>query len=123
MVAQAASKTTELISIDGGVEYGPDLPVANYYHAIISINSTVSLLSGGWTDSNSRSPLIWYFNHETDVFSSGPSLLQGRHSHGSATIVDKVTKAKIPIVTGGYVTESTELLINGQWQSGTRGHL
>ena len=35
--------------------------------------------------------------------SSGPSLLQDcRNSHGSATIVDKVTKAKIPMVTGGY---------------------
>ena len=67
-----------------------------------SINSTVSLLSGGWTDANSYSPLTWYFNHETNVFSSGPSLLQGRFRHGSATIVDKVTKAKIPMVTGGY---------------------
>ena len=27
-VAQAASKTTELISIDGGVDYGPELPEA-----------------------------------------------------------------------------------------------
>ena len=44
------SKTTELISIDGGVEYGPDLPEAVFSHAITSINSTVSLLSGGlWT--------------------------------------------------------------------------
>ena len=37
--------------------------------------------------------------------------------------VDKVTKAKIPIVTGGHgASDSTELLINGQWQSGTKGH-
>ena len=73
-------------------------------------------------DANSYSPLTWYFNHETNVFSSGPSLLQGRNSHGSATIVDKVTKAKIPMVTGGYnggTLDSTELLINGIWQSGT----
>ena len=41
------SKTTELISIDGGVEYGPELPEAVFVHAITSINSTVSLLSGG----------------------------------------------------------------------------
>ena len=40
------SKTTEIISIDGGVEYGPDLPEAVCHHAITSINSTVSLLSG-----------------------------------------------------------------------------
>ena len=34
--------------------------------------------------------------------------------------VDKVTKAKIPIVTGGHgASDSTELLINGIWQSGT----
>ena len=36
--------------------------------------------------------------------------------------VDKVTKAKIPMVTGGYnggTLDSTELLINGIWQSGT----
>jgi hypothetical protein len=122
------SKTTELISIDGGVEYGPDLPEAVNSHAITSINSTVSLLSGGYTSSNSRSPLTWYFNHETNVFSSGPSLLKGRYDHGSATVVDKVTKAKIPMVTGGYnydndgngaYMDSTELLINGIWQSGT----
>jgi hypothetical protein len=114
---------SELISIDGGVEYGPSLPTAVAYHAITSINSTVSLLSGGRTDSSVYSPLTWYFNHETNVFSSGPSLLEGRRRHGSATIVDKVTKAKIPMVTGGLCdsgrSNSTELLINGHWQSGT----
>ena len=69
---------------------------------------------------SSYSPLTWYFNHETNVFSSGPSLLEGRWGHGSATIVDKVTKAKIPMVTGGwYGDRTTELLINGIWQSGT----
>ena len=121
-----SQKTTELISIDGGVEYGPELPEAVFLHAITSINSTVSLLSGGWTSAISNSPLTWYFNHETDVFSSGPSLLEGRYDHGSATIVDKVTTAKIPIVTGGYKDhtgtrlDSTEMLINGMWQSGTK---
>jgi hypothetical protein len=116
-------KTSEIISIDGGVEYGPELPEAVELHAITSINSTVSLLSGGWTYAASYSTLTWFFNHETQAFSSGPSLLEGRESHGSATIVDKVTKAKIPMVTGGYGNagrlDSTELLINGMWQSGT----
>ena len=116
------SKTTELISIDGGVEYGPELPDTIYRHAITSINSTVSILSGGITSISYKSPLTWYFNHENNVFSSGPSLLEPRYFHGSATCVDKVTKAKIPIVTGGFNganLDSTELLINGQWQSGT----
>ena len=114
-------QTSEIISIDGAVEYGPELPEAVESHAITSINSTVSLLSGG--DTGDYSPLTWFFNHETQAFSSGPSLLEGRYYHGSATIVDKVTKAKIPMVAGGVgATDSTELLINGQWQSGIRGH-
>ena len=114
-------QTSELISIDGGVEYGPELPTAVYFHAITSINSTLSILSGGETSATDYSPLTWYFNHETNIFSAGPSLLEGRNRHGSATCVDKVTKARIPIVSGGEGDgwDSTELLINGQWQSGT----
>ena len=120
-----SQKTTELISVDGGVEDGPELPEAVYQHAITSINSTVSILSGGWTNANQYSTQTWYFNHETNVFSSGPSLLKGRYDHSSATIVDKVTTAKIPIVVGGFnvspgLLDSTELLINGMWQSGTK---
>ena len=122
--ASSRLQTSEIISIDGSVEYGPELPEAVYYHAITSINSTVSLLSGGCrTSATCSSPLTRFFNHETQAFSSGPSLLEGRYWHGSATIVDKVTKAKIPMVTGGYGNagrlDSTELLINGMWQSGT----
>ena len=94
-------QTTELISIDGVVEDGPELPEAVWHHTITFINSTVSILSGGETNAIPYSPLTWYFNHETNVFTSGPSLLEGRRAHGSATIVDKVTKEKIPIVTGG----------------------
>ena len=123
--SSSSQQTSELISIDGGVEYGPELPEGVYYHAITSINSTVSLLSGGITSGTNYSPRTWYFNHETNVFSPGPSLLQGKYGHGSATIVDKVTKAKIPMVTGGWNgvrLDSIELLINGHWQSGTRGH-
>ena len=120
-------QTSEIISINGEVEYGPKLPEGVLLHAITSINSTVSILSGGVASGTWYSPLTWFFNHETQAFSSGPSLLIGRSGHGSATIVDKVTKAKIPMVTGGYrsgigTLDSTELLINGQWQSGTRGY-
>ena len=120
--SSSSQKTTELISIDGGVEDGPELPERVDGHAITSIDSTLSLLSGGATDNGPSSPLTWYFNHETNVFSSGPSLLESRKSHGSATVVDKVTKTKIPMVTGGFGNsgrlDSTELLINGIWQSG-----
>ena len=117
-------RTSDIISIDGGVEYGPVLPTSIYAHAITSINSTVSILSGGQTSIHSHSRLTWYFNHESGAFSTGPSLQEGRLDHGSAICVDKVTKAKIPIVTGGrgsgdVTLDSTELLINEQWQPGT----
>ena len=116
-------QTSEIISIDGGVDYGPDLPTGVFGHAITSVNATVSILTGGRTNADFFSRLTWYFNHETKTFSSGPSLLDTREGHGSATVVDKVTNAKIPIVAGGVANylalNSTELLINGQWQSGT----
>ena len=123
-VGSNSLQTSEIISLNGGVEDGPELPESVFIHAITSgINSTVSILSGGRTSTVVYSPLTWFFNHETQAFSSGPSLLEGRNLHGSATIVDKVTNAKIPMVTGGFgnvgYMSSTELLINGQWQKGT----
>ena len=116
-------QSSEIISEDGGVIDGPDLPTAVWNHAITAVNSTVSILSGGITNANSASSQTWFYNHETGTFSSGPTLLEGRRSHASATIVDKVTKAKIPVVTGGWnnnngCLDSTELLIDGQWQTG-----
>ena len=117
-------KTSEIISIDGGVRDGPELLEAVHMHAITFVSSTVSILSGGREGGTTYpSTRTWYFNHETNVFSSGPNLLVGRERHGSASIVDKVTKAKIPVIAGGYNgfvwLDSTELLINGMWQSGT----
>ena len=119
-------QTSELISIYGGVEDGPALPEAIEGHAITSVNSKVSILSGGSTSANNyHNTQTLYFNHETGVFSVGPTLLVGRARHGSATIVDKVTNAKIPVVTAGEADgnapylDSTELLINEQWQLGT----
>jgi len=97
----SGEQTSEIISIDGGVEDGPELPEGVGVGAITSINSTVSILSGGESIDIPFSPLTWFFNHATQTFSSGPSLLVGRKGHGSATIVDKVTKAKIPVVSGG----------------------
>ena len=69
----------------------------------------------------------WYYNHDTEAFTSGPDLMVGRRSHGSAINIDKVTKAKIAVVTGGHngnsYLDSTEMLINGQWQTGTKAKL
>ena len=95
--------STEIINVDGGVSDGPKMPTFIYLHAITAISDTVSILSGGYGGYTfSKSPKTWYYNHETKVFSSGPNLLEARISLGSATNVDRVTKARIPVVTGGY---------------------
>ena len=109
-------------------EDGPDLKTALDSHAITNINSTVSIITGGTIKTASvELPDItsqtWYYNHETKTFTSGPTLITARTIHGSATIIDKMTKEKIPVVTGGYLAgiymDSTELLIKEQWQTGT----
>ena len=64
-------QTTETINVDGEVSYGPDLPTAVRVHAMTKINGTVSLLSGGWTDTDSYSAKTWYYNHDTETFTSG----------------------------------------------------
>ena len=121
------SKTSEIISQDGGVKKGPDLPTKFARHTITSINETVSILSGGVLGMPHNGSLTWYYNHETEKFTSGPHLLEGRSEHASATIVDKgEEKENIPIVAGGHGygsngdqwLESTEMLIDGQWQPG-----
>ena len=88
------------------------------------INDTVSILSGGWTNTNAYFIQTWYYNHDTETFTSGPDLKERRYRHGSALNVDKVTKSKIAVIAGGFLgvgnyLDSTEMLINGQWQTGT----
>ena len=108
------------------LEEGPELKTALRAHAITIINSTVSLITGGSNNSGELKDITsktWYYNHETKTFTSGPTLIKARTGHGSATIIDKMTKEKIPVVTGGFsITDQnmdlTELLIKEQWQIG-----
>ena len=71
----------------------------------------------------------WYYNHATQEFKPGPTLLEKRNNHAAATIIDKITKANVPVVSGGVtkagnsgnshvILDSTELLIHGEWQAG-----
>ena len=119
------SNTSEIISQDGEVKNGPYLPTGFFDHAITSYNEKLSILTG---ENRLDDALTWYYNHENGEFTSGPKLNRARRDHASATLVDKVTNEKIPVVAGGlgksedsepYPTqESTEMLINGKWQIG-----
>merc|ERR1712241_899819 len=65
----------------------------------------------------------WYFNHETQKFTSGPHLNIGRDRHGAGHIQDSATKEDIVLVVGGEDDEfnnldSTEILKNESWEEG-----
>ena len=119
-------QSSEMITENGEVLQGALLPVPIYYHAIASVNSTTSILSGGCTihQMDCSSPLTFFYNHVTKEFMSGPPLNRGRNYHASGTIIDKVTKEKIVVVTGGqinnYYDDTTEILVDQHWQEGTQ---
>ena len=44
--------------------------------------------------------------------------MEGRRMHASGTVVDHETNENIVAVVGGSVDDSTELLLDGEWQEG-----
>ena len=90
----------EIIHPDGTVVQGPDMPKALDRHGIAAVNSFTSIISGGRTEDNSCSHLTWYYDHITQEFQTGPSLIKGRRDHTSGTIVDHGTDESIVVVTG-----------------------
>ena len=101
----------------------PILPEPVERHAIISINDTTSMLIGGYTTYNFYSRKTYYFNHHSQIWNDGPSLMNGRCYHTAGLIMDHVTHTQHIAVVGGYnneVLDSVELLLNGetQWKKG-----
>ena len=117
-------QSSEIVNEDGSSTKGPQLPTQIRSFAIASINSTVSIITGGWTNTGyTISDKTWYFNHASQEFQPGPNLLEARHGHSSGTVTDQVTKEKTAIVAGGLKNDndyldSTEMLLNGEWKTG-----
>ena len=117
-------RSTEIITEQGVVSAGPDMPESSFAHCVASVNETTSILTGGWYTSG-ISAKTWFFSYVSQQFQAGPNLITGRYQHASATIQDKVTMENIVAVVGGgsemnsYIN-TTELLINGEseWQQG-----
>ena len=122
--------STEIITEEGQVTAGPDMPEAMSEHSIAKFNQTTSIIIGGITSSAYYLDVTWFFNHVTQEFQPGPRLISGRRNHASATLQDQVTKEEIVAVVGGYnrynpesysiggYLDSTEFLINGEWTQG-----
>ena len=72
------------------------------------------------------SPKTYYFNHQTNIWKEGPSLINGRYDHAAGLITDHVTHKQHIAVVGGETLQWTlqkdtvELLFNGetQWKKG-----
>ena len=106
------TKSTEFILSSGISTPGPDLPSALAYHVMSKLNSSTSMI----IDGNSHE--TWYFDHNTELFSDGPRLLEKRFGHTAGLIKDSVfTEEKRILVAGGY-GKSVEWLVSGTWEQG-----
>ena len=121
---QAILDTSELITLEGN-ELGPQLPIHVDLHALVAIDNTLSMLIGGRTpvgNENVITQTTHYFDHQGNNWIQGPDLMQGRRSHAAGVVTDEVTTEKFVIVTGGDYhgirLDSTEMLINNQWNQG-----
>ena len=116
--------TTEIVTEEGQVTPGPEMPVAVQGHSIASLDEKTWILTGGETRTTSSTDVTWFFDNVSQEFQQGPPLITGRCLHASATLQDQDTKENIVAVVGGYnydyggSLDSTEFLRNGEWSPG-----
>ena len=110
--------TTEYVTVTGTI-LGPDLPMTLADHAMVAINSTYSMVIGGFNAMNFAS--THYYDHNEGKWITGPSLMQARSSMASGIITDEVSDEPFIVVTGGYYyapLDSTEIFQDGEWVQG-----
>ena len=114
--------TTEIITEEGQVTPGPEMPVAVHRHSIASLDEKTWILTGGFTSTSSSTDETWFFDPVSQEFQQGPPLTTERSWHASATLQDQDTKENIVAVVGGIshngYLDSTEFLRNGEWSPG-----
>ena len=114
--------STEYVTATGTMP-GPDLPTTLTHHAMVAINSTCSMVIGGFTGGSSFSYSIstFFYNHNEGDWINGPSLIQGREWHAAGIVTDEVTDESFVAVTGGFYysnLDSTEILQDREWVQG-----
>ena len=118
--------SSEYITLEG-IEPGPELPTMLDSHALVAIDNTLSMLIGGSITENVATKTTHYFDHQSHNWIQGPDLMQARWQHAAGIVTDQVTNEKLVIVTGGFnnpgiTLDSTEMLINNQWNQGKIAH-
>ena len=117
--------STEYVTVTGSMP-GPDLPFAFGFHAMVAINSTCSMVIGGYSHGIFAS--TFFYDHNEDEWINGPSLMQERKAHAAGIVTDEVTDEDFVVVTGGngYLDlltyggydKNPEILQDGEWVQG-----
>ena len=112
--------STEFITFDEAI-HGPNMPRALHGHCVVVINSTFSMIIGGYTENPEDS--TFYFDHDKYEWINGQSLIQARYYHAAGIIIDEVTGEDFVVVTGGQTnahdsSNSTEILMDTGWIAG-----
>ena len=115
--------STEYVTVTGTM-LGPDLPMALFHHAMVAINSSCSMVIGGY--SNDWSASTFFYDHNEDEWINGPSLIEGKENHAAGIVTDEVTDEHFVAVTGGsyysdglFYLDSSEILQDREWVQGT----
>ena len=113
--------SSEYVTLTGTMP-GPDLPMPLFRHAIVAINSTSSMVIGGYDEnSGGYSASTLCYDHNKGEWIIGPSLMQARSYHAAGIVTDEVTNEQFVAVTGGWYyhdLNSTEILQDGEWVQG-----
>ena len=100
-----------------------ELPEPISGHAVISLNSSTSMLIGGTTNV-AKTHL---YDHLSSTWTVGPELITGRHDHAAGLIMDHTTHQQHIAVVGGHtyasgigILDTLELMFHGtnQWEIG-----
>ena len=114
--------SSEYIRLSGSSP-GRYLPMTLERHVMIAINTTHSMLIGGYA--SDYLDLTFYFNHGNQQWIDGPRLIQARWRHAVGIVNDQVTRTNLVIITGGWKggsLDSTEILVDSQWLPGKKRH-
>ena len=115
--------STEYIDIVLGTSTtGPELPCALLPHAHVSLNHSVSMIIGGCLSNHA---LTFYFNQQSQQWTPGPQLIEGREGHSAGLYINQTNDEQFIVVSGGLdnhgnVIDSVEILnvAENKWSKG-----
>ena len=86
-------------------------------HAMVTINSTCTIVIGGFDGISNYASTFFYDRNGADWI-TGPSLMKGRYGHAAGIVTDEGTDEHFVAVTGGNYLNSTEILQDEEWLQG-----